>query len=350
MTLLRRILTSKRHYAFGASLFLLGQCGGAGCQPIVPNVGGPNPGPAPVVIGAGNYAIPQPSTGSGALGVEALRSSIQRPSNDSTGNFRTVCRFSHMNYDDAIVFPGQAGRAHLHTYFGNTLSAANSTGNSIFTSGNSTCDGGTANRSSYWVPSVIDGSNQPVVPNQNMIYYKSGYQGVTPQSIATSLPIGLKIIAGNATATSPQPDYFEWECVGVSGKQASIPSCPQGGILKATIEFPQCWDGVNLDSADHKSHMAYGGWGVGCPASHPVPLPNIEYNIDYPVGAGGTAGWRLTSDMYSGGPGGYSLHGDIIIAWDPSVSAQWLNNCTRQNADCHVSIISDSQQLTEGTR
>ena len=26
--------------------------------------------------------------------------------------------------------------------------------------------------------------------------------------------------------------------------------------------FPQCWDGVNLDAPDHKSHMAY-GWGQG---------------------------------------------------------------------------------------
>ncbi|MEV4118547.1 DUF1996 domain-containing protein [Micromonospora sp. NPDC049645] len=23
------------------------------------------------------------------------------------------------------------------------------------------------------------------------------------------------------------------------------------------LDFPQCWDGVNLDSANHQSHMAY---------------------------------------------------------------------------------------------
>lgn len=31
--------------------------------------------------------------------------------------------------------------------------------------------------------------------------------------------------------------------------------CPDG--LRAQVFFPSCWNGVDLDSADHKSHMAY---------------------------------------------------------------------------------------------
>jgi hypothetical protein len=34
-------------------------------------------------------------------------------------------------------------------------------------------------------------------------------------------------------------------------------NCQPGDELWARIAFPQCWDGVNLDSPDHKSHMAY---------------------------------------------------------------------------------------------
>lgn len=253
-----------------------------------------------------------------------------------------------MNYDDSIVFPAQSGRAHLHTYFGNTASNALSTAQSLLTSGDSTC-GGTANRSSYWVPSVINGSSQPVVPIWNMVYYKSGYQGVAPAQISSSLPNGLKIIVGSASATSAQSTPVRWTCANSGGaylpEQSSIPSCQPGDTLKIDIQFPQCWDGINLDSPDHKSHMAYGNWGSGCPASHPVALPAISYNIDYPVGAAGTTGWRLSSDSYSGGPGGLSLHGDLITAWDPGVSSQWLNNCTRANADCHVGLISDTQQI-----
>jgi Domain of unknown function (DUF1996) len=335
MTLLRRLLTSKSHYAFGASLLLLGNCGGGGCRPIVPTPSG----------ASANYAIPGAAAGSGQLELVGSNSSIQRPSGDGTGNFRTTCTFSHMNYDDSIVFPGQPGKSHMHTYFGNTGSNAGSSANSLFTSGTSTCDGGIANRSSYWVPSLIDASGTPVIPTYNMIYYKSGYQGSAPASIVATLPVGLKMVTGDPMATTPQADYVKWECSGTAGKQTSIPACGPGNILKATIEFPQCWDGRNLDSPDHRSHMAYGSWERGCPADHPVAIPVISFNIDYPVGPGGTSGWRLASDMYSGGPGGYSLHGDIITAWDPAVSSQWLNNCVRQDADCHVSIISDSQSL-----
>src|SRR5205085_7645155 len=72
------------------------------------------------------------------------------------GAFRISCDFSHMANDDPIVFPNQPGRSHLHTFFGNTGTNAFSTADSIATTGNSTCRGGTANRSAYWVPSMID--------------------------------------------------------------------------------------------------------------------------------------------------------------------------------------------------
>ncbi len=277
-------------------------------------------------------------------GTMPSRGPIQRPSGDGTGNFRIGCRYSHMNYDDSIVFPGQPGRAHLHVYFGNTGSNAFSTAQSLLTSGNSTCDGGTSNRSSYWLPAMIDAGNRAVVPAGMGVYYKSGYQGIEPQEISPTFPNGLKIIAGDARATGPQSVApVSWECRATGERSAAIPACPQGSYLQGHVEFPQCWDGINLDSPDHQSHMAYGRNG-GCPASHPVALPDITLNIDYVVGAGGTAGWRLSSDMYSG-PGGYSLHADIITAWDPAISSQWLNNCTRQNADCGVGQISDTQML-----
>jgi hypothetical protein len=45
----------------------------------------------------------------------------------------------------------------------------------------------------------------------------------------------------------------------------------------------RCWDGKNLDSPDHQSHM-YSTTKVGtfveagpCPASHPVRMPQLAY-------------------------------------------------------------------------
>lgn len=305
--------------------------------------------------------LPSPSAGTSASGTQPFSGPIQA-SGDGTGNFRVTCFFSHMNADDSIVFPGSAGAAHLHTYFGNTASVAASTSASLLSSGNSTCSGGISNRSSYWVPTVLDTAGRPVTPSMNQVYYKSGYQGTPFSRISPTLPNGLKIIAGNARATAPQPqdagqDTVRWTCgvdtnngpTMIVGSTPAIPSCATGTDLWAVVRFPQCWDGRNLDSADHKSHLAYGTYGVGCPASHPVALPEITYNVHWPVTSGTSAGWRLSSDVYTG-PGGYSLHGDIITAWDSAVSATWLQNCVRRDADCRIGIVSDTRQLIYATR
>src|SRR6478752_5197313 len=71
------------------------------------------------------------------------------------GTFRIPCAYSHMAYDDPIVFAGSPGASHLHVFFGNTSVDANSTQQSL-DAGGSTCRGGTANRSAYWMPAMID--------------------------------------------------------------------------------------------------------------------------------------------------------------------------------------------------
>lgn len=53
-------------------------------------------------------------------------------------------------------------------------------------------------------------------------------------------------------------------------------NCPQG--IRAEIFFPSCWNG-ELDSPDHKSHMAYPSTvnGGSCPKSHPRRVPSLFY-------------------------------------------------------------------------
>jgi hypothetical protein len=256
-----------------------------------------------------------------------------------------------MSFDDPIVHPNQPGKAHLHTYFGNTGSNASSTGASLLNSGNSTCDGGTLNRSSYWIPTILTSRGQPLTPMYNMVYYKSGFSGVQPTQISPKFPNGLNMIAGDPSATTAQvePDFtrrIAWRCSSDdwTGRSMSIPVCAEGQEMIAEILFPQCWDGKNLSSPDRVSHMAYGTWGVGCPSSHPVPIPSIQFNIHWKVPAGGTTGWHLSSDKTADGKG-FSIHGDLILAWDPATSATWLANCVRQAADCNVGQITDSSRL-----
>jgi hypothetical protein len=124
-----------------------------------------------------------------------------------------------------------------------------------------------------------------------------------------------------------------------------LPPCAAGGDLIVSVVFPQCWDGKNLDSPDHKSHMAFGIPGKGCPPDHPVPLPEITQNVHYsPSEPAGTANWRLSSDMYVG-PSGYSLHSDWFGAWDPATLKKFVDNCINGNMDCHDYILGDGMIL-----
>ncbi len=78
----------------------------------------------------------------------------------------------------------------------------------------------------------------------------------------------------------------------------SLPNtfCPGG--IRTTVTFPTCWDGKNLDSPDHQSHVVYASIPFEpyadpvvtrpytpalergkCPDTHPVHLPQLMYEV-----------------------------------------------------------------------
>jgi len=280
----------------------------------------PAPAPAPCPKTTMTASFPSVDTakipvGSQGFATDMLAATAETPSasGDGTGAFRTVCDFSHMAFDDPIVYPGQPGKSHLHVFFGNTGTNASSTAASIANTGNSTCRGGTVNRSGYWAPAIIDTRDgTPVTPLSMIIYYKTGYNGVKPGDIK-SLPQGLRMIAGDSKNSAPYqwggPAHFT--CIDSSGsgpQTQNIPvTCATGNIIWASVTFPQCWDGINLDSPDHKSHMSYPVAG-SCPATHPVAVPEITVNVQYAVtDMSALARLRLSSDTYDSSiQGGFS--------------------------------------------
>jgi hypothetical protein len=287
-----------------------------------------------------------------------LRESNQQASEDGgIGAFRTHCFFSHMGFNDPIVYPGRQGASHLHTFFGNTLANHASTVWSIKNRGNSTCSGGLANRTAYWTPSVIDTRNAtPIAPREMGVYYKSGYGGILPSEIIT-LPAGLRMISGDMRSSEAQPfSVAYWECAAgesgyrspnsPQGKHGSIPACKRGETVMMVVQFPQCWDG-RLDSPDHKSHMAYPR--NGCPSTHPEAIPIITFKQAYNVTSDQDhLHWRLSSDMYgTEKPGGYSVHGDWFIGWDADIVSRWTKNCLQASLDCHADLLNDGYQLSE---
>jgi hypothetical protein len=280
---------------------------------------------------------------------------------DGSGSFRTTCSLAKMDFIDPIVFPGQRGASHLHAFFGNVAIDATTTASTIATAGNSTCRGGILNRTAYWTPAVIDTkTGNAVLPDEATIYYKTGYN-MNPANVQP-MPTGLRIIAGDKNAMAAQfagpLQLAEWSCrdAGGSGDGATIPvSCPAGDAVRLTIIFPQCWDGKNLDSPDHKSHMAYpiyssaGRFASKCPATHPVMLPELTEHFDYPIANGqqsAPAGWRLSSDMYDASKkGGLSAHADWMMGWDPATMSSLAKNCLAKGLDCGVGGIGAGRAL-----
>jgi Domain of unknown function (DUF1996) len=116
-------------------------------------------------------------------------------------------------------------------------------------------------------------------------------------------------------------------------------NCPDG--LRAQVFFPSCWDGVNLDSSDHKSHMAYpDGIDNGrCPPTHPHHLVSIFFEVLFSVAPfiARNDGGRFV--LSSGDPTGYALHGDFMNGWDRSVLSRAVATCTADSGvieDCGV--------------
>ena len=114
--------------------------------------------------------------------------------------------------------------------------------------------------------------------------------------------------------------------------------------------FPNCWDGRNLDSADHRSHMAYKYYDANgvhrCPSSHPVELVEITEKIFYPA-APDIGTWSISSDM--GAAPGSTLHADWFGAWDPTVMMRWHDNCIIGMRNGNNGNLCDGQGLTSAT-
>lgn len=258
---------------------------------------------------------------------------------DGMGAFRTVCQWSHFNFDDPLVYPGQVGASHLHMFFGNTGTTGNSTPESIRTTGNGSCRGGIANRTAYWVPAVIDTrSGAPVRPAADIdVYYKRGY-GVPESTQVVAPPVGFRMIAGNSKSTVGQQDAY-FEC---NGSRISGMTCGSGE-LRQVVEFPQCWDGINLDSPDHRSHVIYPSGGR-CAATHPVVLPEITVIVKYAVPSGGTGSWRLSSDVI-GAPAGSSGHADWVNGWVQNILESGMTNIVNRGLSGGSHMIGDGRVL-----
>ena len=239
-------------------------------------------------------------------------------------NFVSACTFSHAASDDPIVFFGQPGASHHHSFVGNTGTHASSTLESLL-AGGSTCHrpGDTAG---YWMPTLYD-NGRPVMPNHAQIYYRRK----TTRHVE-AFPPGFRMVAGDAKATTPQPLRVAfWNC-GVGGGVAptsAVPTCPgtRRNALRLHVTFPSCWDGKNLESASHQGHVTYPVAGR-CPARFSHALPQITLIYRYPVVGG--SGVTLASG------GQLSGHADFFNAWRQSDLQALVDRCLNALRHCQL--------------
>lgn len=301
------------------------------------------------------------------------------------GIFRINCEFDHAAYDDPIIFPGASGRAHLHMFYGAKNVDANTNFNTLFSSTEAGCSGGTLNRSSYWMPALLapvysngvqalDSMGEPVwqvVPAKvgegdrtaaaahEVFYYSAG---VSDLNSIVAPPIGLRIVAGKGStvpgSTAQSTSIVRWHCLSWGSTDANggpwsstIPECyadvdtPE--MIRFDVFFPSCWNGIDLDSANHQDHMAYPISEAGklvCPASHPKPIARVSYHYSFPIFANmldpvtrTAKNFRLASDAYavSNSNGGMSLHADWFNGWHPEALDLLVEGCIKAARDCH---------------
>jgi hypothetical protein len=174
------------------------------------------------------------------MGPSTTGTTAARPAQLRGVNFVSGCRFSHRNTDDPIVYPGQPGKSHDHTFIGNDSTDAFSTLASCRVRASSCRRPG---HRRLRVPTLISASGQMILPRAATVYYR---RHARP---GAGVPARFRVVAGNSKATSPQGlKVTSWNCGPLAGvrPQATIPTCPNAGRmgLALHVAFPDCWDGV----------------------------------------------------------------------------------------------------------
>jgi len=252
--------------------------------------------------------------------------------------FRADCQYSHSLQDDPIVAPGIHGASHMHTFVGNDAVNANTVATDLTTFTATTCKP-VLDHSSYWVPTLYDNATgKPVQPTGFRVYYRSLMNNSAGQ---LPMPAGLRMISGDARKKVPTPRgatgqfycafYGPGDLDGVArSTNGNWPICGGTATLHFMLQFPDCWDGMHLDSPNHKDHVAYGA-NNACPPSHPVKIPAITFDIQY-APQGTPEGYFLSSDPE--GKSASSMHGDAFEMWDVGTMNKRTKDCILQRRTC----------------
>ncbi|EJD47475.1 WSC-domain-containing protein [Auricularia subglabra TFB-10046 SS5] len=261
--------------------------------------------------------------------------------------------------------PSTSARLHTHTAF--VSFDFNMTFNTTRQSTCATCMA-KQDLSNYWTPTLFfraqNGSFHRVKQVGGMTVYYLQRRDNDAEKLH-AFPEGFRMLAGNPALRSYNPDDVAQNavthvCLGgpENGEWPWLPkaNCPNG--LRTQVFFPSCWNGKDLDSPDHKSHVSYPSkFNNGkCPESHPVRLVSIFFEVMWDVNEWADQWWNADGlghplVLSNGDPTGYGFHGDFLNGWDVDVLQRAVDECNNNSGcvldDCGVLELRTNDEMKE---
>lgn len=283
---------------------------------------------------------------------------------------------------DPIVNFGETA-THVHTLHGSSGISESAT-TDLLQDGDCTSCAVTQDMSEYWTPPMYfqyaNGTFEVVQQDGGMLAY---YLLRDPNDNVKAFPSGFQMLAGDTNRrnytlgdpSQPDPPESNWEALGQTNQsdlaqralgfnclnydkdaEASLyrhympeksyldANCPDG--LRLELAFPSCWNGKDLDSDDHKSHMAYPDLvqDGNCPDGFETRLVTLFYETIWATYK--YDGIDGTFVLGNGDPTGYGYHGDFITGWDEDFLQEAVGECTNMSGlltDCPLFNIQSEE-------
>ncbi|WP_223188747.1 DUF1996 domain-containing protein [Streptomyces sp. TRM68416] len=292
--------------------------------------------------------------------ITAVQPNVQSPplqGDASRGTFVTSCGVNEnglFNSDNVIVAPGVSnGAHHFHDYIGNQANDAFASDEDL-AAADTSCEN-PGDKSSYYWPVLrlqngtqerdadapgggIEGNTGEIVtPAQVTLTFEG-----SPRGEVTAMPRLLRIITGDAKAfvNGTANANASWSCTGFEDRQLKdkYPLCPEGSDVVRTFRFQSCWDGRNIDSANHRTHVAFAAADGSCPAGFRA-IPQLVQRIVYDVDAPSVADGGRTIPFFAVDSFPEQLHkpvtdhGDFINVFDEDLMREMVD-CINEGRQC----------------